>query len=60
MRGEDVLIYLADEQGLEQLYPMGQAIVPLTLLLDEQGRIAEILSGWSAASRRTLEELAGR
>jgi hypothetical protein len=51
-------IYTTDEATLDRLYPTGEATVPLTLLVDEQGRIMEILSGWSERTERKLDRLA--
>jgi peroxiredoxin len=51
-------IYTTDASTLEALYPTGEAIVPLTILLDEDGRILEILSGWSEGTARKLHALA--
>lgn len=50
-------IYTTDEAAMETLYPRGEATVPLTLLLDGQGRILEIHSGWSDASERAIHNL---
>jgi thiol-disulfide isomerase/thioredoxin len=52
-------IFTTDERALESLYPRGEAQVPLTVLLDGQGRILEILQGWSRKSEKALERLAG-
>ncbi len=51
-------IYTTDEAALESLYPRGEATVPLTLLLDRDGRVEQIHSGWSEESAEALEELA--
>jgi len=57
-RGVTYPIYTTDESTLELLYPTGEATVPLTVLVDEEGRILEILSGWSERTERALELLA--
>ena len=57
-RGVTYPIYTTDEATLDRLYPTGEATVPLTLLVDEQGRIMEILSGWSERTERKLERFA--
>jgi peroxiredoxin len=51
-------IYTTDESTLELLYPTGEATVPLTVLVDEKGRILEILPGWSERTERALDSLA--
>ncbi len=53
-------IYTTEEAALEALYPRGEATVPLTLLLDGDGRILEIHSGWNDASERSLRDLMTR
>lgn len=45
--------------AVEALYATEELTVPLSLLLDEQGTVREIISGWSDATRRRLLELAG-
>jgi peroxiredoxin len=56
-RGVTYPIYTTDEAALETLYPRGQATVPLTLLLDGDGRVLEIHSGWNDSSEKALREL---
>jgi thiol-disulfide isomerase/thioredoxin len=53
-------VYTTDEAGLETLYPRGDAAVPLTILLDGEGRVLEVHSGWSPRSAAALERLAGQ
>ena len=43
-------VYTVDAPGLEQLYTGDQLFVPVTFLVDAQGRVGEILSGWNARS----------
>ena len=50
-------IFTTDESALQTLYPRGQSVVPLTILLDETGRIVEVHSGWSVRSERALLRL---
>jgi peroxiredoxin len=57
-RGVTYPIYTTDEATLDLLYPTGEATVPLTVLVDESGRIMEILSGWSERTERKLDRLA--
>lgn len=51
-------IFITDEAAMEQIYPSGEATVPLTVLLDEEGTVLEIYSGWNARSERALGALA--
>jgi len=58
-RGVGYPILVAGESGISSLYATDEVEVPLTLLLDEQGVVRDLLPGWSDLSRRRLEELAG-
>lgn len=58
-RGVTYPIYTTDEAALETLYPRGEAVVPLTILLDDSGKVLRIYSGWSERSEKALVELAG-
>jgi len=51
-------ILITDEAGMETLYPTGQATVPVSILLDPQGRVLEIFPGWSAKTEQALRNLA--
>jgi peroxiredoxin len=53
-------IYITDEAAMETLYPRGDATVPLTLLLSDQGQVLEIHSGWSATAEQTLQDWMNR
>jgi len=56
-RGIEYPVYTTDERGMEMLYPRGEAVVPVTVLLDADGSVLEIHSGWSEQTRRMLERL---
>ena len=56
-RGVTYPIYVTDEEALDTLYPRGEASVPLTLLLDREGRVVEVHSGWSRRSEQALRNL---
>ncbi len=49
--------FTTDEAGLETLYPRGEARVPLSVLIDDRGRVLEIYPGRSERSRTALERL---
>ena len=42
------------EKGIEQIFATDSASVPLTVLLDERGRVLKVFGGWS---KQTAEEL---
>lgn len=51
--------YLGGVGAIEHLYAADELTVPLTLLLDEEGVVRELIPGWSAETRRRFAELAG-
>jgi len=53
-------IYLGGGPAIEQLFVGDELAVPLSVLLDESGRVTELISGWSAETKRRLSELAGQ
>ncbi len=53
-------IALGGIPAVEALYATDELIVPMSLLLDEDGTIREIFSGWSEAIRRRLLALAAQ
>lgn len=49
---------LLDEKDIKKVYTSPQLTVPLTLLVDEAGRVLEAHSGWSSETRARLLALA--
>lgn len=49
---------LLSEADIPVLFSTAQVAVPMSLLLDEQGRLMEVISGWSAQTKSRLEALA--
>lgn len=47
------------EQGIGQLFATDEATVPLSVLLDEKGRVARVFGGWSKQTAEELKSLAG-
>ncbi|MDA0335083.1 MAG: redoxin family protein [bacterium] len=45
------------ESGLEQLFTGDQVFVPVSFVLDAQGRITDIFSGWSRESETAIRRL---
>ncbi|ANM31885.1 hypothetical protein ABI59_23455 [Acidobacteria bacterium Mor1] len=56
-QGMEYPVLMTDSDSLDILYPNGEATVPLTLLLSDQGQVLEIYSGWSKRSAAALEAL---
>lgn len=53
-------VFTTDEAGLATLFPSGEVTVPVTLLVDANGRVVELFSGWSARTEARLRELVGQ
>ena len=51
--------YIGGVPAIEQLYATDELTVPLSLLLDENGIVTELIPGWSAETRRRFSALAG-
>lgn len=52
-------VYRIDPAAMGELFASDEVTVPLTLLVDADGRLAELIPGWSDASRRSFERLLG-
>jgi len=51
--------YVGGLPVIEKLFATDELTVPLTLLLDENGVVTELIPGWSAETRRRFAALAG-
>ncbi len=51
-------ILVTDEAGMNALFPTGRATVPVSVLLDEQGRVLDLFPGWSSRTETVLRALA--
>lgn len=47
------------ERGIARIFAGDEAAVPLSVLLDERGRVQKVLGGWSRQTAREFEALAG-
>lgn len=45
------------EQGMAQIFSGDEAAVPISVLLDPQGRVQQVIGGWSRRTARELEAL---
>lgn len=43
-------------EAVSRIFPGGRAVVPTALLLDEEGRVERVLTGWSAEEAERLRE----
>jgi len=53
-------IAVIGEAGGRQIYAVEDPAVPLSILLDEQGRVEKVISGWSKQTAREFELLVGK
>ena len=50
-------VFTSDESVFEQLFASEQFAIPLSFLIDRQGRITEVFSGWSEDSEARVRNL---
>ncbi len=50
-------LYRIDEAGIEKVYGGDQAFVPLSILVDKKGRVADVFAGWSPESEKRIAKL---
>ena len=50
-------LYRIDEADIEKVFGGDQAFVPLSILVDEKGRVADVFEGWSTESERRIAKL---
>jgi len=52
-------VYRIDPADMGRLYVTDEVTVPLSFLLEADGRVSELIPGWSDASRRRFEHILG-
>lgn len=57
--GAQYPIFVGGVPAIEKVFEGDQLAVPLSVVLDEEGRVLEIISGFSAATHKKFAELAG-
>jgi peroxiredoxin len=57
-RGVTYPILLGGEKSIEQIYSGEEVTVPISILLDERGRVLEVIGGWSKRTADRFERLA--
>jgi peroxiredoxin len=50
-------VFATHESSFEQIYSGGELVVPLSLIVGDDGRIEQILSGWSSETEAAIEQL---
>ncbi len=57
-RGIRYPVYTTGPETIAALYRRGEMLIPLSLLLDDRGRVVEAFAGWTERSRQALNALA--
>jgi thiol-disulfide isomerase/thioredoxin len=52
-------IYIGGVPAISQLFATDELTVPLSVVIDQNGRVEQLISGWSADTQRKFEVLAG-
>lgn len=50
-------LYRIDEADIEKVFGGDQAFVPLSVLVDDKGRVADVFSGWSTETEKRIARL---
>ena len=49
-------LYMIDKEGIDTIFDK-EVFVPLSILVDEEGRIVEVFAGWNAESEQRIQQL---
>ena len=52
-------IYIGGVSAIGQLFATDELTVPLSLVIDQNGRVEQLISGWSSDTQRRFEAIAG-
>jgi thiol-disulfide isomerase/thioredoxin len=52
-------IYIGGVSAISQLFATDELTVPLSVVIDQDGRVEQLISGWSSDTQRRFEALAG-
>lgn len=58
--GADYPIHVTHDERVSGLYVGGNVAIPLSVLLDSDGRVLQVIGGWSAATEASFDRLADR
>ncbi|NKB87528.1 MAG: redoxin family protein [Acidobacteria bacterium] len=53
-------VHISNDQRVPELFDGGAIVVPLSVLLDDSGRVLQVIGGWSSETAAEFEALAGR
>ncbi len=59
-KGVSYPVFLGGVSAIEQLYATDELAVPLSILIDEKGNVAEIIPGWSDETQQLIFNFAGK
>ncbi len=51
-------VYTTVDPAVPELYSGGEVFIPLSILVDDRGRVLQVLGGWSPETATALDELA--
>ena len=51
-------VYTTADPAVPELYRGGEVFIPLSVLVDDQGQVLQVLGGWSPETAAALSELA--
>ena len=57
--GAKYSIYIGGLPAIEHLYATDELSVPMSILLDERGKVADLIPGWSSETRQKFLQFAG-
>ena len=53
-------LYRTNPESVQRIFQSGEMFIPLSLVVDSQGRVVDLMAGWNADSERKFEELLNR
>ena len=53
-------LYRTNPESVQRIFKSGEMFIPLSLVVDGQGRVVDIMAGWNAESERKFQELVNK
>ena len=53
-------LYRTNPESVQRIFKSGEIFIPLSLVVDNQGRLVDIMAGWNPESERKFEKLLER
>lgn len=57
--GAEYPVYVTADERIPEIYKDARVSIPLSVLLDDRGRVLQVIGGWSAATAAQFRRLAG-